>query len=182
MMKQLLNIAGIVLTVWGFVIMMINQNSTITGAFIGLNNQNPISNVVFGLFMILFGLTIFFRKPIQTLLRSKLAPVIKTPQIPLTSAIKRNLPIRKLAEHAAIDQGIKRELDHLTLQLSRGNLQAGLGTPGHLDGTDIFYLRGRNGGRLYYHKQGSGYEILAKSGKGDNQDQVINKLRALYKR
>lgn len=148
-----------------------------------LNRKKPRINSGLKLIMILLGIISFLRKPLPTLLKRKV-PVqtpVKTQLFPLTSAIKKT-GFRNLAEQATKDQSIKRELDHLTLQLSRGNLQAGLGTPGHIDGTDIFYLRGRNGGRLYYHKQGSGYQILAKSGKGDNQDQVINKLRTLYKR
>ncbi len=97
----------------------------------------------------------------------------------LTSAVRKEDSIRCLAEETARDDIVKRELDHLVYELGKGNLHAGLGRPGHIKGTDIFYLRGRNGGRLYYHQITDGYEILAKSGK-KNQEKVIRKLLEIY--
>ena len=101
-------------------------------------------------------------------------------KISFTSQIKKNSSLKNLAEDASQNESVQRELDHLVLELSKGNLHAGLGRPGHLEGTDIYYLRGRNGGRLYYHKTKDGYDILAKSGKGSNQEKVINKLLEMY--
>ena len=101
-------------------------------------------------------------------------------KISFTSKIKKNSSLKNLAEDASKNESVQRELDYLVLELSKGNLHAGLGRPGHLEGTDVYYLRGRNGGRLYYHKTKDGYEILAKSGKGSNQEKVINKLLEAY--
>lgn len=46
---------------------------------------------------------------------------------------------------------------------------------------DIFYLRGRNGGRVFLRERADGYlEILAKADKGNEQDRVIPLVLALY--
>ena len=87
----------------------------------------------------------------------------------------------RLTQEATRNQDVQRELDHLEREMQKGNFEAGLGHPGHIEGTDIYYLRGRNGGRLYYHKVGKFYyEIVGKSGKGINQQQVIDKLHDIY--
>lgn len=92
--------------------------------------------------------------------------------------IKKNQSILRLTEDAIQNQAVERELNHLIKELSKGNFEAGLGYPGHVEGTDVYYLRGDHGARLYYHKIGeSSYEIVAKSTKGRNQNQVINKLK-----
>jgi hypothetical protein len=107
---------------------------------------------------------------------------VDCPCITLSSSIKDNPSLLRLTEDAVNDQAIERELNNLIKQLSRGNFEAGLGRPGHISGTSVFYLRGRNGGRLYYRKTGENqYQIVAKSAKGRNQDQVINKIKDDYK-
>lgn len=102
-------------------------------------------------------------------------------KITLSSSIKKHQPLLRLTQDAVRNQTVERELNHLIKELSKENLEAGLGSPGHIDETDIYYLRGRRGGRLYYHKIGEhNYEIVAKSAKGRNQNQVINKLKEIY--
>src|SRR3989344_462001 len=94
--------------------------------------------------------------------------------IVLSSSLKRNRALLRLAKEAVRSETIERELNHLISELNKGNFEAGLGHPGHIAGTNVFYLRGRNGGRLYYHHVGENhYEIVAKSSKGTNQNQVI---------
>jgi hypothetical protein len=143
-------------------------NASTTGAVVGLSTTEE-SFVTF-----LF----FLAALILTLLASGLEKKI-------TSAINKSNTLMTLAKDATRNERVQKEIDHLINELGKGNLEAGLGNPGHLDGTDIYYLRGRNGGRLYYHKidnqEGDhAYEIVAKSAKGQNQDNVIAKLRQLY--
>src|SRR3989344_8555763 len=114
-------------------------DSNITGAAIGINQ-----NVSYAKFLLLL---LFFSVSIFLLTSSNLEKKIK-----LTSVIKKNDGIHRLVIEATVNQNIKRELDHLILELSKGNMNAGLHRQGHIEGTDIFYLRGRKGGRLYYHR------------------------------
>ena len=85
-----------------------------------------------------------------------------------------------LAEEATNDQKIQRGIDHLAYELAKGNLEVGLGKPGHIEDTNIFYLRARNGARLYYRQTADGYEIVGKSKKGKNQEKTITALKEYY--
>ncbi len=101
-------------------------------------------------------------------------------QIVLTSSISKDNSLVRLAEDAAVDQSVQRGLDHLTGEISKGNF---VGRVRHLEGTDVFYLGHDSGARVYYRQIGPNqYEIVAKSAKGRNQDQVINRLQKLYSR
>lgn len=106
-------------------------------------------------------------------------------EIKLRSAINKNKGLLRLAKVATSNESVQEEIDHLIYELNKGNLEAGIGKPGHINGTDIFYLRGDAGARLYYHKVGESkeymlFEIVGKSKKGRNQDQVIRKLKEYY--
>ncbi|MAG77938.1 hypothetical protein CL616_01085 [archaeon] len=83
------------------------------------------------------------------------------------------------AKVATRNQKIQRDVDHLTKELDKGNFQAGLGRK-KLFG-DIFYLRGRNGGRLFYRRIGEDtYEIIAIASKV-NEETVINLIERYFK-
>lgn len=98
----------------------------------------------------------------------------------LTTALESHPRLLRLAEEARKNERVKRELDHLKKELGKGNLEAGLGHPGHIHGTPVSYLRGRNGGRLYFRRTQHGYEIVGESGKERNQDQVIRALEETF--
>jgi len=150
---------------------LINTPFNFTGAFLGSGNDTNIISLIIGVMFLFFGIVI---SSTYTL------PLEKA--VTLTSSIKKYPPILRLTQDAVKNQVVERELNHLTWELQKGNLEAGLGHPGHIEGTDIYYLRGRNGGRLYYHKIGKFYyEIVGKSAKGTNQEQVIDKLRDIYR-
>ncbi len=144
-------------------------SSNITSAFIGvLGTKFSFISLLGFIFMI----SSFF-----LLVTTK----VSLEEITLRSSIKKNLAILRLTNDAVEDKTVEREINHLIRELKEGNFEAGLGHPGHIEGTDIFYLRGRNGGRLYYHRTGeNSYEIVGKSAKGRNQGQVIDKLKKLY--
>lgn len=150
--------------------MLINSQSNITGAFIGIPaSTNSFLNLFFGVIFIISSIILFATA------HSELEKII------LSSAIKKSQPLLRLTQEAVRNQTVERELNHLVKELSKRNFEAGLGHPGHISGTDIFYLRGDRGARLYYHKIGeNSYEIVAKSAKGKNQNQVINKLKEIY--
>lgn len=149
------------------VLFLINSEINIVGAFIGVSKENYGS--IIGFFFIILSAVLFFIG--SSLLEKKIA---------LTSAINKYPGLVDLAERAGKDQRIQKEINHLSSELKKGNFEAGLGHPGHISGTNIFYLRGRNGGRLYYHIKDKRYEIVGKSSKGRNQDQVIKKLKEFY--
>lgn len=153
-----------------FGIFLINSQANITGAFMGVSTSvNSIFSLFLGVLFIVLSIILFATT------HSKLEKII------LSSAIKKSPALLRLTQDAVRNQTVQRELDHLVKELSKGNFEAGLGYPGHITGTDIYYLRGRNGARLYYHKINEhSYEIVAKSAKGRNQDQVIEKIREIY--
>ena len=113
------------------------------------------------------------------LAKGNLEEAVKERKIVLTSSIRDNDSLQKLAIEAANDQSVQRGLNGLVRELSKGNLEAGLGRPGHINGTNIFYLRARNGARLYFQETENGYNTVGKSSK-TNQQQVINALKKIY--
>jgi hypothetical protein len=152
------------------IFLLINSQSNITGAVIGISGSvNSILNSFLGILFIVSSIVLFATT------HSELE------KITLSSSIKKSPPLLRLTQDAVRNQTVERELNHLIKELSKGNFEAGLGHPGHISGTDVYYLRGRNGARLYYHKIGEhNYEIVAKSAKGRNQDQVIDKIEKAY--
>lgn len=157
--KEFILILGFIL---GF-LLLFDSSANITGAVVGFSNFASVS----------LGLILVFVSVI--LLTSGLE------KITLTSAVKKQPSILRLTKEAVQDQYVENDINHLIKELVKGNSRPGIGRPGHIDGTDVFYLRGRNGGRLYYHRVGqNSYEIVGKSAKGRNEDQVINKLREIY--
>jgi hypothetical protein len=106
-------------------------------------------------------------------------------KIVMRSALHSSSALERLAQEAGKNERLQAELDHLFAQLSAGNENPGIGT-GRVPGTDVSYLRGRNGARLFYRKKAAEgnaeYEIVGKSCKGHNEDAVIAKLTTLYGR
>ena len=152
----------------GIFLLIISKLSA-TGAAIGVYpvNKSIYSNILGGLFVIASIILFTATHNLE--------------DITITSEIKRHSSLKKLTHDAVKDQSVQRELNHLIKELSKGNFEAGLGRPGHIKGTDIDYLRGRNGARLFYHQIGENrYEIVAKSSKGRNEDQVISRIKKLY--
>jgi len=144
---------------------LMGQQTSFTGAFLGAREAtNLFGSFWLGIIFLILGLVLF-------------SSSLTLEKIAVSTAIEK--PLLKLAEKIK-DESVRREMKHLYEELEKGNFQAGLGHPGHIEGTDIFYLRGRNGARLYYHKIGKdNYQIVGKSSKA-NQEQVINKLKNFY--
>jgi len=161
-------ILGVILFLFG-IFLLVNPKSNIIGAVIGVSELTLFANSIFGIIFIISGIILLATTRLDL------------EKITLSSSIKKHKSILRLTKEAVENQTVERELNQLTKELNKGNFEAGLGHQGHVVGTDIFYLRGRNGGRLYYHKIGEdSYEIVAKSAKGNNQDRVISKLREIY--
>ena len=162
--------AGIFLFIIGL-FLLVKPQPGLTGAFVGI----PVLGVPFlssSLGVLLMGASLLLVMTAHS----------KLERIALSSAIKKSPPLLRLTHDAVKNHRVERELNHLIHELGKGNFQCGAeGGPGHIEGTDIYYLRGRNGGRLYYHQTAQGrYEIVAKSSKGRNQDQVMDYLRKIY--
>tara|TARA_Y100000310_G_C20683871_1_gene817722 strand:- start:1701 stop:2186 length:486 start_codon:yes stop_codon:yes gene_type:complete len=105
--------------------------------------------------------------------------VILKSGIRLESAIHNDEGLVRLAKESTRNEAVKKEMNHLQEELGKGNFQAGIGKPGHVDGTSIFYLRGYNGARLFYRQIREGYEIVGKSDKR-TEERVIHKLQEIY--
>lgn len=168
--KKTIMLAISVITFTIGIFMLINSQSNITGAFIGVTaSTNSFLSSFLGVIFLIFSIILFATA------HSELE------KITLSSAIKKSQPLLRLTQNAVRNQTVERELNHLIKELSKGNFGAGLGHPGHIKGTDIYYLRGDRGARLYYHKiEKNNYEIVAKSAKGRNQDQVIDRIKEIY--
>ena len=93
------------------------------------------------------------------------------------SKIGENTNLVKEAEKACKNQQVQNEMNHLINEFLRGNSNPGIGSKNLFK--DICYLRGRNGGRVFYRMTNGTMEILAKANKGNEQN-VINILKKLY--
>ncbi|WP_460707504.1 polymorphic toxin-type HINT domain-containing protein [Myceligenerans halotolerans] len=101
-----------------------------------------------------------------------------TPCLKMTSVISDDSMLVKAAQQAGRNQAVQAEMDALHLQLSRGNLNPGLGSKA-LAGTDVSYARGRNGARLFFRNVDDGIQIVGKADKG-NESKVIARLVQTY--
>jgi len=150
-------------------IFLINAELNITGAFLGFKNMTVLLSFLIGIMFLFLSIVIFSTASLA--LEGKV----------ISSSIKSHPSILRLTQEAVKSPIIEREMNHLIEEMYKGNFEAGLGHPGHIEGTKIHYLRGRNGARLYYRKRGEeDYEIVAKSAKGRNQEQVLDKLKEIY--
>jgi hypothetical protein len=84
----------------------------------------------------------------------------------------------KAAEQAGRNQTVQREMDNLFAQLSKGNMNPGIGTKA-LAGTEVSYARGANGARLFFRNVNGVIEVVGKADKG-NESRVIGRLTQLY--
>jgi len=87
----------------------------------------------------------------------------------VTSKIQENSSLIKEANK--LSGALQREADSLVQEFLKGNVNPGLGTK-HLAG-DIYYLRGKNGARVFYRNVNGTIDILGKSSKA-NEQTVIN--------
>ncbi|MBR3901722.1 MAG: hypothetical protein IKJ60_09285 [Ruminococcus sp.] len=69
-------------------------------------------------------------------------------------------------------------MNHLINEFLSGNNNHGIGSKNLFK--DICYIRGRNGGRVFYRMKNGAMEILAKANKSNEQN-VINILKKLYR-
>ena len=93
----------------------------------------------------------------------------------IISRIHDSAKLVKEAERAGAS--LQSEIDHLTGELAKGNLNPGIGSRSLFNG--IIEARSANGGRVYFRNIRGTIEILAKSTKA-NQDKVISTLQRLY--
>jgi len=99
----------------------------------------------------------------------------------IRSIIKTEGPSAILAESRKLGQAQSQEINQLLKQFLDGNPNPGIGTR-RLPGTNIFYLRGKDGGRVFLRQVDiNKYEILAYSDK-KNEQRVINLLLEYYGR
>ncbi|MET9592017.1 hypothetical protein ABZY45_13790 [Streptomyces sp. NPDC006516] len=96
----------------------------------------------------------------------------------MSSVISEDSVLVKAAQQAGKNQKVQADLDSLFQQLSRGNMNPGLGSKA-LAGTDVTYARGRNGGRLFFRNVDGGIQVVGKSDKA-NESKVIARLNQHY--
>jgi len=97
----------------------------------------------------------------------------------ITSIIDADSGLIRLAEEACNNQRVQDNINHLQDELAKGNDNPGIHKK-YL-GNNVWEHRARGGGRLYTREIGDKVEILAKSGKGtQNQSKVIQRVKELY--
>jgi hypothetical protein len=165
------------------VIFSLNSSMSFTGGFIGSGALIHSLSFFLGIAFLILGIIIFST---SSLYHQNTAPSLEQRAISkpylISSSIKAHPSLLRLTEDTVEDPVIEREMNHLIEELSKGNIQAGLGHPGHIQGTKINYLRGRNGARLLFQQKGKDkYEIVAKASK-KNEQQVIDALKKVYKK
>jgi len=97
---------------------------------------------------------------------------LEIPTLRTISRVSENPTLVREAERISADA--QREVNTLLEQYLNGNTNPGLGNKSL--GKGIFYLRGRNGGRIFLRENADGYlEILGKSDKG-NEETVIKTI------
>ena len=139
-------------------IILLSTPPTVTGALIGTTTSVSFLSQILGLILITLSIATSMTNGLE---------------IRVTDNIKESKILLKLAKDARKNAHVRSELTHL---------EAGLGRQGHIEDTGIFYLRGRNGGRLYFNRTGEkSYQIVGESGKGKNQDRVMAELTRIYK-
>ena len=72
---------------------------------------------------------------------------------------------------------LRKEANSLIEQLTKGNMNPGIGTKNI--GKNIFEARSRGGARVYFRNGANGIEIIGYSNKS-NQQQVINRILEIY--
>ena len=117
-------------------------------------------------------------------LKAAIAPAAKATLKPVkvVSRIKESTKAVKAAKKAGNNQKVQADIDGLTKELGKGNMNPGTGTKSVGDG--ISEARGRNGGRVLFREKGSdGVEILGKSGKNPkNQQDAISAAKDIIKK
>jgi len=167
--KKLIRLFGLSFFSLG-IIFLLNAGLNFTGAFISEGLFAHSFGFIIGIVFLILGIIIF----------STSSLTLDNRVVNLYDSINENSSLSRLAKKAVRDESIKRDVNHLIQQLSFGNFQAGLGSK-HLIGTPCSCARGKNGGRVFYERVGEkGYKIVAESSK-DNEQQIINKLREIYK-
>ena len=97
----------------------------------------------------------------------------------VNSLIKESNTLVKAAEKAGSSEAVQSEINSLVKQFISGNANPGIGSK-HLI-NDIYYLRGREGSRVFYRVKDGVFEILGKASK-ENEQQVIDTVKKLYKK
>ena len=139
--------------------LIVFSKAIITGAFLGFQ-LNYTQNLILGFILMIFSITIFLAgMPLENMV------------IDHTDTFK---DLAKLSGRSLKNEQVKREIPRLIEQLKHGNFQGGIGFS-HLPQTkDIFYLRGKMGGRVFYHRLSEHkYELIAYANK-NNEQKVIN--------
>ncbi len=165
---------GIAFIIWGAVILL--------SSYVGITGFTIVDDVglqarsILGLVFILVGILLF------TTMRaapSRLETTIEHAPIHITSSVKQDPTIYRLAQDLKGKERIQHEINHLMKELSKGNENPGAGTDHLNDAGPVWYLRGRNGSRVFYIKHDEGYEVVGYADK-TTEDRVINRLRNLY--
>ena len=146
---------------------LLDSGAALAGAFIGVTLPVSLS----------FGFSIlFFIAGLMTLPSSEPQSQRNRLQISISDST-----LERITEKSMRDQKAKRDAEHLIDQFNAGNDHPGLGKVGHIEGTPIFYLRGRQEGRVFYSRTGANsYNIVAITNK-DYEKKAIHRILELYK-
>lgn len=146
-------------------VMALYSNFSINGAVIGYSLKNNIFGFVSLVFLI-SGIILIFTGGIENKV--------------ISSKVKKDPCLLRIAEEVTENEAVKRDINHLIHELNKGNTNPGIGTKKLRGVSDIYELRGRNEGRVYYREINKGkYEILGYSDK-KSQKRAIDRLKEIY--
>ncbi|MBW4085834.1 hypothetical protein HYD27_31505 [Paenibacillus sp. S150] len=95
----------------------------------------------------------------------------------VTSLIKTEAGLVKAAQQMGKNPAIQKEADDLIAKFLKGNVNPGIGSKSLT--SEINYLRGKEGARVFYRMSNGEMQILAKANKA-NEQTVINILYKVY--
>ncbi|MNC06805.1 hypothetical protein D3C75_543280 [compost metagenome] len=93
------------------------------------------------------------------------------------SLIKAEESLVKAAQQMGKNPVVQKEADDLIFRFLNGNTNPGIGSKYLVK--DIYYLRGKEGARVFYRMKDGEMQILAKANKA-NEQTVINILYKVY--
>ena len=156
----------------------------LTGAVIGSLSEQKNYIGVFGLIVFIVGVFLVFVEAVAERRKHPRAD-ISAGLARIVSRVKDDPTLSRKSREIEGNTSIQRDINHLLLELVSGNENPGIGTRTLFK--NIKYLRGKNGGRIYFRDLTDGYEILAYAigtgqgnGKSQHERSVIRRLEQLY--
>ena len=165
-MKKILGYLSLILSI----ILILNSQRNLFGIYLSPGGISEYISLIAGLVFLIVGIALMF----ATVRREE-------DEEPFSIRYGIETYLQRDSIKSRENDKIRIGLDRLRAELEKGNFEAGVGKPGHVEGTSVFYLRHNNGARLFYIRTSKNeYRIIGESGK-KNESRVINRIKEHYK-